>query len=188
MLKRSVEERYHCLIPSAVKVMINRKEDTIRQKRSSFQTKEQDKNTQNPLNDNEISNLPEKEFRLMIVKLIQDLWKRMETQMENLKEMFNKQLEDLKSKMNSAIAEMKNNLEGTNSRLTQVEERISEMEDSVVEIKRIKKKEWKKLKSLRDILDNIKCTDIHIIGVPEGEEREKGAGNIFDKIMAEKSP
>ena len=43
----------------------------------------------------------------------------METQIENLKEMFNKELEDLKSKMNSAIAEMKNNLEGTNSRLTE---------------------------------------------------------------------
>ena len=41
----------------------------------------------------------------------------METQIENLKEVFNKELQDLRSKMNSAIAERKNNLEGTNSRL-----------------------------------------------------------------------
>ena len=47
---------------------------------------------------------------MMIVKMIQDLGKRMETQKENLKEMFNKELEDVKTKMNSAIAEMKNNL------------------------------------------------------------------------------
>ena len=56
--------------------------------------------------------------------MIQDLGKRMETKIENLKDMFNKELKDLKSKMNSAIVEMKNNLEGTNSRLTEAEELI----------------------------------------------------------------
>ena len=60
----------------------------------------------------------------MIIKMIQDLGKRMETKIENLKDMFNKELKDLKSKMNSAIVEMKNNLEGTNSRLTEAEELI----------------------------------------------------------------
>ena len=54
----------------------------------------------------------------------------METQIENLKKMFNKELEDLKSKMYSAIAEMKNTLKGTSSRLMEAEERISEVEDS----------------------------------------------------------
>ena len=49
-----------------------------------FQTKEQDKNTQKPLNDEEIGNLPEKEFRVMIVKMIQDNGKRMATQIKNL--------------------------------------------------------------------------------------------------------
>ena len=41
----------------------------------------------------------------------------METQTENLKEMFNKGLEDLKSKMNSTISEMKNTLGRINSRI-----------------------------------------------------------------------
>ena len=54
--------------------------------------------------------------------MIQDLGKRMQTQIENFKEMFNKDLEDLKNKMNSAIAEKKNNLEETNSRITEAEE------------------------------------------------------------------
>ena len=40
----------------------------------------------------------------MIVKMIQDIRKRMETQIKNIKEMFNKQLEDLKSKKNSTVA------------------------------------------------------------------------------------
>ena len=42
----------------------------------------------------EIGNLPEKEFRIMIVKMIQNLGKRM----EKIQEMFNKDLEELKSK------------------------------------------------------------------------------------------
>ena len=66
----------------------------------------------------------------MIVKMIQDLGKRMEIQIKNLKEMFNKELEDLKSKMNSTISKIKNTLEGINSRIMEVEEQVSEVEDS----------------------------------------------------------
>ena len=42
--------------------------------------------------------------------------------------------------------------------------------------------------SLRDFWDNIKCTNICIIGVPEGEEREKGLEKIFEEIIVENSP
>ena len=88
--------------------------------------------------------------------------------------MFNKELEDLKSKVNSAIAEMKNNLEGTNRRLTEAEERINEVADIVVDITATENNKEKRMKkteeSLRDIWDNIKCTSICIIGALEGEE------------------
>ena len=43
-------------------------------------------------------NLSEKEFRVMIVKMIQDLRKRMETWIRKMQEMFNKKLEELKNK------------------------------------------------------------------------------------------
>ena len=75
----------------------------------------------------EIGNLPEKEFRIMIVKMIQDLRKRMEAKIERMQEMFNKDLEELKNKqteMNDTITEMKNTLEGINSRITEAEEQI----------------------------------------------------------------
>ena len=42
--------------------------------------------------------------------------------------------------------------------------------------------------SLRDLWDNIKCTNIHVIGVPEGEEREKGPKKIFEEIIVENFP
>ena len=42
--------------------------------------------------------------------------------------------------------------------------------------------------SLRDLWDNIKHNNIHIIGVPEGEEREKWPEKIFEEITVEKFP
>ena len=42
--------------------------------------------------------------------------------------------------------------------------------------------------SLRDVWDNIKCNNIHIIGVPQGEEREKGPEKTFEEIIAVNSP
>ena len=62
------------------------------------QMKEQDKTQEKQLNEVEIGNLPEKEFRIMIVKIIQDLRKGMEAKIENMQEMFTKDLEELKNK------------------------------------------------------------------------------------------
>ena len=42
--------------------------------------------------------------------------------------------------------------------------------------------------SLRELWDNIKCKNICIIGVPEGEEREKETEKIFQEIIAENFP
>ena len=48
------------------------------------QLKVQDKTTEKQLNEVEIGNLPEKEFRIMIVKMIQDLGKRTEAKIEKM--------------------------------------------------------------------------------------------------------
>ena len=42
--------------------------------------------------------------------------------------------------------------------------------------------------SLRDLWDNIKCTNIQIIGVPEEEEKKKGYEKIFEEIIVENFP
>ena len=92
-----------------------------------YQMKEQHKTPEKQLNEMEIGNLPGKEFRIMIVKMIQDLGKRMEAKIEKMQEMFNKDLEELKNKqteMNNTVTEMKNTLEGINSRITEAEEQI----------------------------------------------------------------
>ena len=95
--------------------------------------KEQGKNPSDQINEVEIGSLPEKEFRVMIGKMIQNLGNRM----EKIQEMFKKHLEKLKSKqtmMNSRINEIKNSLEGINSRITEAEEWISDLEDKIMEI------------------------------------------------------
>ena len=123
----------------------------------------------------------------MIVKVIQDFGKRMRAKIEKMQEMFNKDLEELKNKhleglknkhteMNSTITKIKNTLEGTNSRITEAEEQISDLEDRMVEFTAMEQNKEKRMKrnedTLRDLWDNIKHTNIRIIGVPEGEERK----------------
>ena len=136
-----------------------------------------------------IGNIPEKEFRVMIVKMIQNLRNRM----EKIQETFNKDLEELESKqtVNNTITEIKNTLEGNNNRTTEAEEQISDLEDKMVEItarEQNKEKTMKRIEdSLRDLWDNIKCTNIQIIGVPE-EEKNKGSEKIFEEIIVENFP
>ena len=80
--------------------------------------KEEGKNLKDEINEDKTGNLPEKEFRVMTVKMIQKLRKRM----EKTQETFNKDLGELKSKqtvMNNRITEIKNNLEGINNRITE---------------------------------------------------------------------
>ena len=68
-----------------------------------LQMKEQDKNLQEQLNEEKIGNLPEKEFRVMIVKMIQDVRKIMKVWIKKIQEMFNKDLEELKNKQRGTI-------------------------------------------------------------------------------------
>ena len=59
--------------------------------------KGQDITPEKQLNEVEIGKIPEKEFRIMIVKLTQHLGKRMEAKIEKMQEMFTKDLEELKN-------------------------------------------------------------------------------------------
>ena len=72
---------------------------------------------------------------------------------------------------------MNNTLEGTDSRVTGEEEQINGPEDRMVEIiaaeQNIEKRMKRNEDSLRDLSDNNKHTNICIIGVPEGRERDR---------------
>ena len=66
--------------------------------------------------------------------------------------------------MNNAITEIKSTLEGTNSTITEEEDRISEVENRMVEINEAERKKGKRIKrnedNLRDLWDNVKYPSI----------------------------
>ena len=70
----------------------------MKRQRAMYWMKKQDKTPEKQINEVEIGNLPEKEFRIMRVKMIQDLGKTMVAKIEKMQEMFNKDLEELKNK------------------------------------------------------------------------------------------
>ena len=83
--------------------------------------KEQTRNTEVQINEEEIGEIPGKEFRIMIVKMI----KNFESKMQKMQESINKDLEELKNKYaetNNTITEIKTPLEGINSRISEGEE------------------------------------------------------------------
>ena len=109
----------------------------------------------------------------------------MEVKIEKMQKMFTKDLEEVKNKQ----TKKNNTLEGINSRITEAEKQINELEDRTVEITATNQNIEKRMKRnediLRDLWGNIKCSNICIIGVPEGDEREKEPEKIFEEIIAE---
>ena len=76
----------------------------MKRQRNTAQVKEQTRNTEVQINEEEIGKLPEKEFRIMIVKMIQNL----ENRMEKMQESINKDLEELKNKQtNTQLLKLK---------------------------------------------------------------------------------
>ena len=93
----------------------------MKRQKTTTQMKEQTRNTEVQINEGEIGKLPEKEFRIMVIKIIKNL----ENKMEKMQESINKDLEELKHKQaekNSTITEIKTTLEGINSRMSEAEE------------------------------------------------------------------
>jgi len=79
----------------------------MKKQRNTAQMKEQTKNTEVQINEEEIGKLPQKEFRIVTVKMIKNL----ENRMEKMQESINKDLEELNYKhteMNNTITEIKN--------------------------------------------------------------------------------
>ena len=112
--------------------------------------------------------------------------------MEKMQESINKDLEELnKHRETNTITEIKTTLEGIDSRISEAEW-ISDLEDKMVEINSEAQNKVKRMKrtenSLRDHRDNIKCTNIGIIGIPEEEEKKKGYEKIFEEIIVEIFP
>ena len=132
------------------------------------------------LNDKEVANLSDTPFKTLVIRMLQELTGY-----------FNS-IKKTQAAMKVALCEMKKNLQGTNRDGKETRTQINgldqkekgNIEPEQNEETRIQKNE-ERLRSLRDI---IKCSDIRIIGVPEGEEQEQEIKNLFEQIMTENFP
>ena len=132
--------------------IVGKKETTLKtyknEKAESYKIMEQEKPPEKQLSD-----LQEKDFRLMMLKMMQDIGNKLKTKIDNLQQTMSKEIQDLKikqSEMQNTITEIKNSVETSNSRIQEAEERISEVEDRLVEITDAEQKRKKIEKKLRE--------------------------------------
>ena len=90
----------------------------MKRQRNTTQMKIQTGNTEVQINKEGIGKLPEKEFKIMIEKMIKNL----ENKMEKIQESINKDLEELKNKHTETTQLLKFKIEGINSRIFEAEE------------------------------------------------------------------
>ena len=93
----------------------------------------------------------------------------------------------IRSEVKDTLTEVKNNLQGNNSRVGEAENQNNYLEYKEARNNQSEKQEEKRIQKIKDsvrsLWDNFKCSNICIIGVPEGEEKEQEIGNLFEKIM-----
>ncbi|KAF0887397.1 LORF1 protein, partial [Crocuta crocuta] len=139
----------------------------------------------------DISSITEQEFRTIIIKLIN----RLEKSMEDIRETMATNTMEIKNsydELKNAINEIHNKLEASNARIEEAERRISDLEDSIIEKEETEKKIDKLIQEherrVQELSDTIKWNNIRIIGIPEEEERGKGAEGVLEQIIAGNFP
>ena len=80
----------------------------------------------------------------------------------------------------------------TTAGIVEAEERIGELEDKIMEKEEVEKKRDKIIQEyegkIRELSDTLKRNNLHITGIPEEEERGKGAEDVLEEIIAENFP
>ena len=141
------------------------------------QMKEQTKPPEKELNEIEISNLSDAEFKTLVIRMLKEI-----------SEDFNS-IKKIQTETKDTLIEMKNNLQGNNSAVNKAKNQINDLEHQEAKTNQLnnkKKKEYKTTEySVSSLWDTFKHSNIHIIGVPEGEEKEQEMANLFEKIMKE---
>ena len=97
----------------------------MKRQRTITQTRKKEKTPENQLSDQEIFSHQEKDFRLVMLKMMQDIGNKLEAKVDNLQETLSKEIQDIKlqqEEMQNTITEIKNSLEEANSRIQEAEE------------------------------------------------------------------
>ena len=134
------------------------------------QIKDQSKTSERELSDEEITNLSDGEFKSLVIKML--------TELIELGQKMKKQMKDAQN-------EIKQNIQGTNSDRKEARTQINDLEQKEEINIQLEQNEGTRIQKneerLRNLWDNFKCSNIQIIGVPEGEQQE--IENLFEQIM-----
>ena len=145
------------------------------------QMKEQIKTPERDLNKMEISNLSDAEFKTLAIRVFKEI-----------SEDLNSSIKMTQPEMKDTLIKIKNNLYGNNSRVDEAEMKSviwNIRKQEITNQNNKKKKESKRNEDhISSLWDNSKCSNIHIIGVPEGKEKGQEIGNLFEKNDERKLP
>ena len=98
-------------------------------------------------------------------------------------------IKQIQSETKDTLIEIKNNLQGNNSRVDEADNQVNDLEHKEEKNNQLEQEEEKQIQKIKDsvssLWDNVKGSNSHIIGVPEGEEKQQEVRNLFEKIMKE---
>uniref|UniRef100_A0A8D0UHA1 L1 transposable element RRM domain-containing protein n=1 Tax=Sus scrofa TaxID=9823 RepID=A0A8D0UHA1_PIG len=168
---------------STMKKKITSKMKTLR---NHSQLNQQENSPKAVNNETELCSLTNLEFKRETVKILKELREDMNSNADTLR----KELENIRrgqEKLENSFKEIQTELRAVKTRMNNAEERISDVEDRIMEITQTGQQTENQMKTnernIRYLWDNIRQTNLCIIGIPEGEEKDKGIENIFEEII-----
>ena len=133
------------------------------------------------MRDEDMEELPDKEFKKIMLKFIRDEEKKR----EDFRNCIIAEIQQIKTKLDDQ--ELK--IESLINRINTADERISETEDMQNEgaqlVKQLETSLSKTNKMIQEMKDHLRKLNIWIIGLPEGVERESGMQAVLDEIIQE---
>ena len=148
------------------------------------QMKEQIKPPEKELNKMEVSTLLDAVLKTLVIRMLKELSEDLSS------------IKHIQSETKDTLIEMKKNLQGNNSRVDETENQIHDLEHREAKNNPSEQEEEKRINnnnnnnegSISSLWDNFKRSNICLIGVPEGEEKEQEIGNLSEKIVKENCP
>uniref|UniRef100_A0A8D1DD83 L1 transposable element RRM domain-containing protein n=1 Tax=Sus scrofa TaxID=9823 RepID=A0A8D1DD83_PIG len=163
----------------------------MKQLKNCSQLKQQENSSKAVNNETDLCSLTDLEFKREIVKIQKELREDMNSNADSLR----KELENTRrsqEKLENSFAEIQTELRAVKTKMNNAEELIRDVEDRIMEITQTGQQTENQMKkhesNIRDLWDDIKRANLCIIGIPEGEEIEKGIENIFEEIIAGNFP
>ena len=150
----------------------------MRRQRNMAQMKEQITTPEKELNEMEISNLSDAEFKTLVIRMLKEISEDLNS------------IKKTQSEMKDSLIEITNNLHRNNSRLDEAENQINDLEHQEAKNNQSEQQKEKRSQknegSISSLWDKFKRSNNHVIEVPEGKKKEPEIGNLFEKIMKEK--